>query len=312
MRDRCATRSPRVGCLVVDEIHLLGDPVRGAVLEALRTRVREDGAGARIVGLSATVANADEVAEWLGARPVRTAWRPTRLTWQLPVLPTADEADWAARAAVRTEAAVRIARGVGADGGSVLVFCGSKRRVRATGLALAADRGAATTGVDADDAELVERLCTKAGGAAPLPGLALQAGRRAGLPSPRGGHPGRHLHRRRGRQPPRPGRDRRRHHHRPGPRRGVHGPADVRTGRPDRCRGAGGLGVPAGRSGGTGALAGPARRRIHGAVTTGRLSARSSPGRGRAGTGVRGRGGGAVVGGDAGRAPGTRRCRTPA
>ncbi|MFM9448841.1 helicase-related protein [Streptomyces acidiscabies] len=152
-----------VDCLVVDEIHLLGDPVRGAVLEALLARVWEDGAGARIVGLSATVANADEVAEWLGARLVRTAWRPTRLTWQLPVLSTADEADWAARAAVRTEAAVRIARGVGADGGSVLVFCGSKRRVRATALALASDRGVPTAGVDADDAELVERLCTKAG-----------------------------------------------------------------------------------------------------------------------------------------------------
>ncbi|MFJ9541807.1 DEAD/DEAH box helicase [Streptomyces sp. NPDC101225] len=152
-----------VGCLVVDEIHLLGDPVRGAVLEALLARVREDGTGARIVGLSATVANADEVAEWLRARLFRTAWRPTRLTWQLPVLPAADEADWAARAAVRTEAAVRIARGVGADGGSVLVFCGSKRRVRATALALAADRGVPTAGVDADDVEVVERLCTKAG-----------------------------------------------------------------------------------------------------------------------------------------------------
>jgi helicase len=152
-----------VGCLVVDEIHLLGDPVRGAVLEALLTRVREDSSATRIVGLSATVANADEVAEWLGARLIRTAWRPTRLSWQLPVLPAADEADWAARAAVRTEAAVRIAREVTADGGSVLVFCGSKRRVRATALALAADRGVPTAGADADDAELVERLCTKAG-----------------------------------------------------------------------------------------------------------------------------------------------------
>ncbi|MFE0732565.1 helicase-related protein [Streptomyces antibioticus] len=131
--------------------------------EALLARVREDGTGTRIVGLSATVANADEVAEWLGAHLVRTAWRPTRLTWQLPVLPAADEGDWAARAAVRTDAAVRIARGVGADRGSVLVFCGSKRRVRATALALAADRGVAITGVDADDTEVVERLCTKAG-----------------------------------------------------------------------------------------------------------------------------------------------------
>ncbi|MGW4040172.1 DEAD/DEAH box helicase [Streptomyces sp. NPDC004778] len=152
-----------VGCLVVDEIHLLGDPTRGAVLEALLARVREDSAGTRIVGLSATVANAEEVARWLGARLVRTTWRPTRLTWQLPLLDPVDETDWAARAAVRTGAAVRIARQVTDDGGSVLVFCGSKRRVRSTALALAADRGVSTVGVDADDAEAVERLCTGAG-----------------------------------------------------------------------------------------------------------------------------------------------------
>ncbi|TYR63685.1 DEAD/DEAH box helicase [Streptomyces parvus] len=152
-----------VGCLVVDEIHLLGDPTRGAVLEALLARVREDSAGTRIVGLSATVANAEEVARWLGARLVRTTWRPTRLTWQLPLLDPVDESDWAARAAVRTGATVRIARQVTDDGGSVLVFCGSKRRVRSTALALAADRGVSTVGVDADDAEAVERLCTGAG-----------------------------------------------------------------------------------------------------------------------------------------------------
>ncbi len=152
-----------VGCLVVDEIHLLGDPTRGAVLEALLARVREDSAATRIVGLSATVANADEVADWLGARLVRTTWRPTRLTWQLPHLPPVDDMDRTERAAVRTRAAVRIARQVTGDGGSVLVFCGSKRGVRSTALALAADRGVPTTGVDADDAEEVERLCTKAG-----------------------------------------------------------------------------------------------------------------------------------------------------
>ncbi|MGW6654820.1 DEAD/DEAH box helicase [Streptomyces rubiginosohelvolus] len=152
-----------VGCLVVDEIHLLGDPTRGAVLEALLARVREDSAGTRIVGLSATVANAEEVARWLGARLVRTTWRPTRLTWQLPLLDPVDETDWAARTAVRTGAAVRIARQVTDGGGSVLVFCGSKRRVRSTALALAADRGVSTVGVDADDAEAVERLCTGAG-----------------------------------------------------------------------------------------------------------------------------------------------------
>jgi len=153
-----------VGCLIVDEIHLLGDPTRGAVLEALLARVREDTTQVRIVGLSATVANAEQVADWLGARLLRSPWRPTRLTWQLPVLPdTADAPEWSTRARTRTAQAVRLARRFAEAGGSVLVFCGSKRGVRATALALAADRGVRTKGADADDSELVERLCTRAG-----------------------------------------------------------------------------------------------------------------------------------------------------
>lgn len=80
----CRTASLRavlaeVGCLIVDEIHLLGDPTRGPVLEAVLTRVRHDGTHVRIVGLSATVANADQLSAWLGARLVRSPWRPTRL-----------------------------------------------------------------------------------------------------------------------------------------------------------------------------------------------------------------------------------------
>ncbi|MFE1318345.1 DEAD/DEAH box helicase [Kitasatospora phosalacinea] len=158
------TALAEVGCLVVDEIHLLGDPVRGPVLEALLARVREDATRVRIVGLSATVANADQLAEWLGARLIRSPWRPTRLTWQLPAMPPdADATDWATRNNTRTRRTVDLARHHTADGGSVLVFCGSKRSVRTTALALAHDRGVDTTGADADDSDLVERLCTKAG-----------------------------------------------------------------------------------------------------------------------------------------------------
>ncbi|GGV10829.1 hypothetical protein GCM10010275_59740 [Streptomyces litmocidini] len=72
-------------------------------------------------------------------------------------------ADRAARAAGSTEAAVRVTRQVTGDGGGVLVCCGSKRGARSTALAPAAHRGVPTAGVDADDAELVERLCTEAG-----------------------------------------------------------------------------------------------------------------------------------------------------
>ncbi|BFV55007.1 hypothetical protein KCMC57_up01110 [Kitasatospora sp. CMC57] len=144
----------------MDEIHLLGDPVRGPLL----ARVREDAARVRIVGLSATVTNADQVAAWLGARLIRSPWRPTRLTWQLPAMPLeAVAADWTTRNYAHTRRTVDLARHHTADGGSVLVVCGSKRSVRTTALALAQDRGVDTAGADPDDSDLVERLCTKAG-----------------------------------------------------------------------------------------------------------------------------------------------------
>ncbi|WP_260475685.1 DEAD/DEAH box helicase [Streptomyces sp. WAC 06725] len=152
-----------VGCLVVDEVHLLGDPGRGPVLEALLARVGEDTGHVRIVGLSATVANADEVADWLGARLVRTAWRPTRLIWQIPVPAASVYSDRSARATARTRAAVRQVRTFADEGGSALVFCGSKRGVRLTALALAEDRGARTEDVDKEHPEVIERLCSRSG-----------------------------------------------------------------------------------------------------------------------------------------------------
>jgi helicase len=161
----CRTASLRdaladVGCLVVDEIHLLGDPTRGPVLEAVLARVRESADQVRIVGLSATVANAETIATWLGARLVRTAWRPTRLLWQLPLLPMAQ--DRTAEESNRTRMAVDLTEEFTADGGSVLVFCGSKRNLRSTALAVAASRGAQVRGIDPDDTDRVHEVCARA------------------------------------------------------------------------------------------------------------------------------------------------------
>lgn len=49
------------------------------------------------------------------------------------------------------------------DGGSVLVFCGTKPNVRATALAVAASRGQNITGVDLDDIDRVHQLCAAVG-----------------------------------------------------------------------------------------------------------------------------------------------------
>jgi helicase len=149
-----------VGVLVVDEIHMLGDSTRGPVLEALLTRIMGGAAETRLLGLSATVSNAEHITEWLGAKLIRSSWRPTRLTWQLPVIGA--NADFAVTEAARTSLASAIAGLVTRDGGSVIVFCGSKRNVRRTALAIAASRGVNISGVQQTDTRRLEQICREA------------------------------------------------------------------------------------------------------------------------------------------------------
>ncbi|MEV0678960.1 DEAD/DEAH box helicase [Actinosynnema sp. NPDC050436] len=150
-----------VGCLVVDEIHLLGTPGRGALLEALLARVRGADSPVRIVGLSATVSNAAEVAEWLEADLVATTWRPSRVTWQLPTVPAGS--GFAANARLREQVVVDLTTRHTAEQGSVLVFCGSKRNVRSTAMAIAAERGAPVHTVAADDVDGLTAVCADVG-----------------------------------------------------------------------------------------------------------------------------------------------------
>jgi hypothetical protein len=51
-----------------------GRSSRGPALEALLARVRDGGAQTRIVGLSATIANAGQVADWLRATLLPITW----------------------------------------------------------------------------------------------------------------------------------------------------------------------------------------------------------------------------------------------
>jgi helicase len=150
-----------VGALIVDEIHLLGDTGRGPTLEALLARMLGETAPMRIVGLSATVSNAEEIAVWLRARLHRVGWRPTRLSWQ--VVPIAENGDWNVTEATRTRLAAALAARVTSDGGSVLVFCGSKRNVRRTALFIAGRRGAPVHGVHPDDEDRLHEVCRAAG-----------------------------------------------------------------------------------------------------------------------------------------------------
>lgn len=68
-----------VGCIVIDEIHLLNDPGRGPTLEILLTILRTILKDAQLIGLSATIGNPQELADWLDARLVQDNWRPVKL-----------------------------------------------------------------------------------------------------------------------------------------------------------------------------------------------------------------------------------------
>jgi helicase len=65
--------------LVVDEIHLLNDVGRGPTLEMTITKLRRCNPGLQVIGLSATVANGRELADWLEAEMISSEWRPIRL-----------------------------------------------------------------------------------------------------------------------------------------------------------------------------------------------------------------------------------------
>ncbi|KAF5826086.1 P-loop containing nucleoside triphosphate hydrolase protein [Dunaliella salina] len=86
----------KLGALIIDELHLLGCPSRGFLLELLCTKLRFSTAtatvqdtvedvteireGVQVIGMSATLSNIKEVADWLGAKYFETDFRPAPLS----------------------------------------------------------------------------------------------------------------------------------------------------------------------------------------------------------------------------------------
>lgn len=67
-----------VKTVIVDEIHLLNDPSRGPTLEVILTLLRML-IKPQLIGLSATIGNPQELANWLEATLVEDHWRPVEL-----------------------------------------------------------------------------------------------------------------------------------------------------------------------------------------------------------------------------------------
>jgi len=68
-----------VGLFIIDEIHLLTERERGPTLEIMLTKIKLMPQKPQIIGISATVSNSDEVADWLRCEQIQSKWRPTEL-----------------------------------------------------------------------------------------------------------------------------------------------------------------------------------------------------------------------------------------
>ncbi|KAL2744065.1 DNA polymerase theta isoform X3 [Vespula maculifrons] len=79
-----------LGAIVIDELHLLGDPNRGYLLELLLTKLkymtlRETNINIQLIGMSATLPNLTLLAEWLNAELYKTEFRPIPLHEQCKI-----------------------------------------------------------------------------------------------------------------------------------------------------------------------------------------------------------------------------------
>ena len=120
----------QLSCVVADEVHLVDDRNRGPTLEVTLAKLRRINPGLQVVALSATVGNADEVADWLDAELVHSEWRPIDLRMGVH-FGNAINFDDGSQREVPVEGSQRQTEALVDDtleeGGSTLVFVNSRR-----------------------------------------------------------------------------------------------------------------------------------------------------------------------------------------
>ncbi|KOX75679.1 DNA polymerase theta [Melipona quadrifasciata] len=79
-----------LGAVIIDELHLVGDPNRGYLLELLLTKLkymtfRDVNINIQLIGMSATLPNLSILAKWLEAELYKTEFRPVPLNEQCKI-----------------------------------------------------------------------------------------------------------------------------------------------------------------------------------------------------------------------------------
>lgn len=129
-------------CVVIDEMHMIGDPNRGYLLELLLTKVNfvasstlsSDSQPIQLIGMSATLPNLDMLASWLNADLYFTDFRPVPLSERIKVGARLFEQDNKEVDKVKdlgpingdNEGIIPLCVDTITEGNSVLIFCPTK------------------------------------------------------------------------------------------------------------------------------------------------------------------------------------------
>ena len=121
--------------IVSDEIHLINDADRGPVLEVVLSLIRRNIKHCQIVALSATIINADELAEWLDAELILSDWRPVKLkegVWHNGSIKYADGSIVTAGEKSDTTGYISLSTEIVVQGGQALVFANTRKSAMST------------------------------------------------------------------------------------------------------------------------------------------------------------------------------------
>ncbi|RLF52084.1 MAG: hypothetical protein DRN19_01615, partial [Thermoplasmata archaeon] len=127
----------KVNILVVDEIHLLNDPGRGPTLEVVISRMRRINPDLQIIALSATIRNAEDIANWLDAELVKSDWRPVKLKEGVYYRGIIEFSDGSIKSVgTKPDPIQALVRDCLEDGGQVLIFVNTRKSSQSLALKL--------------------------------------------------------------------------------------------------------------------------------------------------------------------------------
>ncbi|HEY5631035.1 MAG TPA: DEAD/DEAH box helicase [Nitrososphaeraceae archaeon] len=164
-----------VGLFVIDEVHLLGDRERGPTLEMILTKIRKIYPQSQLLALSATVANSEDIAMWLGCELIQNNWRPTKLVegvYEHGIVSMNNGSSFKIETSSATSSAIDIAIDSVKNSGQAIIFAETRKRTSslavkaAEGIYKRLDRNAKAMATEAssriikngDDTELTKTL----------------------------------------------------------------------------------------------------------------------------------------------------------